>query len=284
VHAIIPPLSLCGPTLNIRKFSPVPFTPEELLARGTLGPRALKFLAACVRGRANVIVSGGTSSGKTTLLGVLSTFVPDEERLVTIEDAAELRLVKPHVVSLEARPANVEGKGEVTVRDLVRNALRMRPDRIIVGEVRGGEAIDMLQAMNTGHDGSLSTAHANSSRHLLWRLETMAMMSDVGLPVGHVRAQVASAIDVITHMARLPSGRRVVLEVATVDGIHEGQPVLTPLFRFRPRLGTHGLFESTGVVPELANQLADIGQDLPEGLFAPGSDGGTFEIGNGEGR
>jgi pilus assembly protein CpaF len=283
VHAIIPPLSLCGPTLNIRKFSPVPFTPEELLARGALGPRALRFLAACVRGRANVIVSGGTSSGKTTLLGVLSTFVPDGERLVTIEDAAELRLVKPHVVSLEARPPNVEGKGEVTVRDLVRNALRMRPDRIIVGEVRGGEAIDMLQAMNTGHDGSLSTAHANSPRHLLWRLETMAMMSDVGLPVGHVRAQVASAIDVITHMARLPSGRRVVLEVATVDGIHEEQPVLTPLFRFRPRLGTHGLFESTGVVPDLAIQLADVGEDLPEGLFAPGPDGGTFEVGIVEG-
>ena len=283
VHAIIPPLSLCGPTLNIRKFSPVPFTPEELLARGALGPRALRFLAACVRGRANVIVSGGTSSGKTTLLGVLSTFVPDGERLVTIEDAAELRLVKPHVVSLEARPANVEGKGEVTVRDLVRNALRMRPDRIIVGEVRGGEAIDMLQAMNTGHDGSLSTAHANSPRHLLWRLETMAMMSDVGLPVGHVRAQVASAIDVITHMARLSSGRRVVLEVATVDGIHEEQPVLTPLFRFRPRLGTHGLFESTGVVPDLAIQLADVGEDLPEGLFAPGPDGGTFEVGIVEG-
>jgi pilus assembly protein CpaF len=283
VHAIIPPLSLCGPTLNIRKFSPVPFTPEELLARGALGPRALRFLAACVRGRANVIVSGGTSSGKTTLLGVLSTFVPDEERLVTIEDAAELRLVKPHVVSLEARPANVEGKGEVTVRDLVRNALRMRPDRIIVGEVRGGEAIDMLQAMNTGHDGSLSTAHANSPRHLLWRLETMAMMSDVGLPVGHVRAQVASAIEVIAHMARLPSGRRVVLEVATVDGIHEGQPVLTPLFRFRPRLGTHGLFESTGVVPQVAIQLADVGEDLPEELFAPGPDGDTFEVGNVEG-
>ncbi|HYU91982.1 MAG TPA: CpaF family protein [Actinomycetota bacterium] len=283
VHAIIPPLSLCGPTLNIRKFSPVPFTPEELLARGALGPRTLGFLAACVRGRANVIVSGGTSSGKTTLLGVLSTFVPDEERLVTIEDAAELRLAKPHVVSLEARPANVEGKGEVTVRDLVRNALRMRPDRIIVGEVRGGEAIDMLQAMNTGHDGSLSTAHANSPRHLLWRLETMAMMSDVGLPVGHVRAQVASAVDVIAHMARLPSGRRVVLEVATVDGIHEGQPVLTPLFRFRHRLGTHGLFESTGVVPELALELADVGEDVPGELFAPGPDEDTLEVETGEG-
>src|SRR5207247_9234344 len=154
-HAITPPLSLCGHTLNIRKCSPVPFTPDDLLAGQTLGPRMLEFLAACVRGRANVVVSGGTSSGKTTLLGVLSTFVPDEERLVTIEDAAELRLGKPHVVSLEARPANVEGKGDVTVSDPVRNALRMRPDRIIVGEVRGGEALDMLQAMNTCSGGSL---------------------------------------------------------------------------------------------------------------------------------
>jgi pilus assembly protein CpaF len=244
----------------------------------------LVFLAACVRGRANVMVSGGTSSGKTTLLGVLSTFVPDEERLVTIEDAAELRLAKPHVVSLEARPANVEGRGEVTVRDLVRNALRMRPDRIIVGEVRGGEALDMLQAMNTGHDGSLSTAHANSPRHLLWRLETMAMMSDIGLPVGHVRAQVASAVDVIAHMARLPDGRRVVLEVATVDGVHEGEPVLTPLFRFRPRVGAQGAFESTGVVPELALKLADVGAEVPEELFAPGPDESALsEAGIGEG-
>jgi len=233
----------------------------------------LAFLAACARGRANMVVSGGAGSGKTTLLGVLSTFIPDEERLITIEDAAELRLAKPHVVSLEARPANVEGRGAVTVRDLVRNALRMRPDRIIVGEVRGGEALDMLQAMNTGHDGSLSTAHANSPRHLLWRLETMAMMSDIGLPVGHVRAQVASAIDVIAHMARLSNGRRVVLEVATVDGVHEGEPVLTSLFRFRPRIGARGVFESTGVVPELAHELADVGVEVPKDLFAPGPDG-----------
>jgi pilus assembly protein CpaF len=164
VHAIIPPLSLRGPSLTIRKFSLVPFTPQDLVARGALGPRMMRFLSACVRGRANVMVSGGTGSGKTTLLGVLSGFIGDDERLITIEDAAELRLAKPHVVSLEARPANVEGKGEVTVRDLVRNALRMRPDRIIVGEVRGGEALDMLQAMNTGHDGSLSTAHVKLVR------------------------------------------------------------------------------------------------------------------------
>ena len=191
VHAIVPPLSLRGPAVTIRTFSRVPLTADDLVASGALGPRMLAFLSACVRGRVNVIVSGGAGSGKTTLLGVLSGFIPDGERLITIEDAAELRLAKPHVVALEARPANVEGKGQVTVRDLVRNALRMRPDRIIVGEVRGGEALDMLQAMNTGHEGSLSTAHANSCRHLLWRLETMAMMSDVDLPAAHVRNQVA---------------------------------------------------------------------------------------------
>src|SRR5213594_1675990 len=283
VHAIIPPLSLCGPTLNIRKFSPVPFTPDDLLAGKTLGRRMLEFLAACVRGRANVVVSGGTSSGKTTLLGVLSTFVPDEERLVTIEDAAELRLAKPHVVSLEARPANVEGKGEVTVRDLVRNALRMRPDRIIVGEVRGGEALDMLQAMNTGHDGSLSTAHANSPRHLLWRLETMALMSDVDLPLMHLLEQIASAVDVVVHMVRMPGGRRVAFHVATVDGIHEGQPVLTPLFRFRHRLGTHGLFESTGIVPDLALELADVGEEVSADVFALGPDEGMVRVEPSEG-
>jgi pilus assembly protein CpaF len=272
VHAIIPPLSLCGPALNIRKFSPVPFTPQDLVGRGTLGPRMLEFLAACIRGRANVVVSGGTSSGKTTLLGVLSTFIPEGERLVTIEDAAELRLAKPHVVSLEARTPNVEGRGEVTVRDLVRNALRMRPDRIIVGEVRGGEALDMLQAMNTGHDGSISTAHANSPRHLLWRLETMALMSDVELPVAHVRDQVASAIDVVVHMARLRDGRRVVFEIASVDGVRDGEPVVTPIFAFRPRSGNEGAFVANGTVPALAQGLRGRGEQLPDAVFASGPD------------
>ncbi len=186
------------------------------------------------------MVSGGTGSGKTTLLGVLSGFIPDGERLITIEDAAELRLAKPHVVALEARPANVEGRGEVTVRELVRNALRMRPDRIIVGEVRGGEALDMLQAMNTGHEGSLSTAHANSARHLLWRLETMAMMSDVELPAAHIRNQVASAVDVVVQLARLRDGRRVVWEIASVEGTHRGEPLIATLFRFRARDGVDG--------------------------------------------
>ncbi len=272
VHAIIPPLSLRGPVLNIRKFALVPFTPSDLLEVGTLGPRMLTFLTACVRGRANIMVSGGTSSGKTTLLGVLSSFIPDDERLITIEDAAELRLGKPHVIGLEARPANVEGRGEVTVRDLVRNALRMRPDRIIVGEVRGGEALDMLQAMNTGHDGSLSTAHANSARHLLWRLETMALMSDVELPVAHVRDQVASAIDVIVHMARLRDGRRVVFQVATVEGVRDGDPVVTEVFAFRLREGLRGAFVATGAAPPLARVLAERGESLPAELFAPGSD------------
>ena len=200
------------------------------------------------------MISGGAGSGKTTLLGVLSGFIPDEERSITIEDAAELRLAKPHVVSLEARPANVEGRGEITVRDLVRNALRMRPDRIIVGEVRGGEALDMLQAMNTGHEGRSRTAHANSTRHLLWRLETMAMMSDVDLPAAHIRSQVAAAIDVIVQLARLRDGRRVVWEVAVVEGTRRGEPVVEPVFRFRPRDGSGGRFSASGMIPALARR------------------------------
>jgi pilus assembly protein CpaF len=267
VHAIIPPLSLCGPVITIRKFSLIPFRGEDLVANGTLDRRMLLFLAACVRGRLNLAISGGTSSGKTTLLNVLSEFVLDGERLITIEDAAELRLSRPHVIGLEARPANVEGRGEVTVRDLVRNALRMRPDRIIVGEVRGGEALDMLQAMNTGHEGSISTAHANSPRHLLWRLETMALMSDVALPVAHVREQVASAIDVIVHMARLRDGRRVVSRIATVDGLRDGEPVVTDVFAFRRHEGAGGRFEPTGVVPPVWRVLEGRGERLPVELF-----------------
>jgi pilus assembly protein CpaF len=274
VHAIVPPLSLCGPALNVRKFAPIPYGPEQLVRGGTLGPRALAFLAACVRGRANILVCGGTSSGKTTLLGVLSAFIPDGERIVTIEDAAELRLAKPHVLGLEARPANVEGRGEVTVRDLVRNALRMRPDRIVVGEVRGGEALDMLQAMNTGHDGSLSTAHANSARHLLWRLETMAMMSDVELPIDHVRAQVASAVDLVVHMARLPSGRRVVAEVATVGDLVDGQHTTSTVFGFRPRVGPDGSFVCAGDIPSLRDVMRERGETLPDAMFSPGEDRG----------
>jgi pilus assembly protein CpaF len=273
VHAIVPPLSLRGPALTIRTFSPVPLTAGELVRTGTLGPRMLRFLEACVRGRLNLIISGGAGTGKTTLLGVLSGSIPDDERLITIEDAAELRLAKPHVVALEARPPNVEGKGEVTVRDLVRNALRMRPDRIIVGEVRGGEALDMLQAMNTGHEGSLSTAHANSARHLLWRLETMAMMSDVELPAAHIRNQVAAAIDVVVHLARLRGGRRVIWEIAAIEGTRRAEPVVTPLFRFRARAGVAGVHEGVGTVPDLAFVLADRGERLGDDVFAPEEDG-----------
>ena len=274
VHAIVPPLSLCGPVLTVRKFSLIPFRPEDLVRTGTLGPRAVAFLGACVRGKANVVVSGGASSGKTTLLNVLASFIPEGERLITIEDAAELRLGKPHVVGLEARPPNVEGRGEVTVRDLVRNALRMRPDRIIVGEVRGGECLDMLQAMNTGHEGSLSTAHANSPRHLLWRLETMALMSDVDLPVAHVREQVASAVDVIVHMARLRDGRRVAHRISTVDGLRDGEPVLTDVFSFRASGGPRGTGElvATGTVPALTRVLDERGEALTPAVFAGGPD------------
>jgi pilus assembly protein CpaF len=272
VHAIVPPLSLCGPVLNVRKFASVALTAQDLVALGTLGPRMLAFLVACVRGRANMVISGGTSSGKTTLLGVLSSFVPDDERIVTIEDAAELRLAKPHVIGLEARPANVEGRGEVTVRDLLRNALRMRPDRIVVGEVRGGEALDMLQAMNTGHDGSLSTAHANSARHLLWRLETMALMSDVVLPVEHVREQLAAAVDLVIHMARLRDGRRLVHQIAAVDGIRDGEPLVTELFGFRSRSVPRGSFVCTGARTGLVEVLRSRGLRLPEGLLDAGVD------------
>jgi len=277
VHVILPPLSLCGPVLTIRKFSFVPYSARDLVRMGTLSPRTAAFLAACVRGRANIVISGGASSGKTTLLNVLASFIPDGERLITIEDAAELRLGKSHVVGLESRPPNVEGSGEVTVRDLVRNALRMRPDRILVGEVRGGEALDMLQAMNTGHEGSLSTAHANSPRHLLWRLETMALMSDVDLPLAHLREQIASAVDVIVHMARLPAGRRVAFHVSSVDGIHDGRPVVNEVFAFRPRVTAEGRFDATGHIPKVLGVLRERGADVPAELFRPGPDAATQE-------
>jgi pilus assembly protein CpaF len=241
VNAVIPPLSLCGPVVTIRKFTLRPFTSDDLIGLGTASQDVLEFLGACVRAKANVIVSGGTGSGKTTLLGVLSSFIPPSERLITIEDAAELRLSQPHVVSLEARPPNIEGVGEVTVRDLVRNALRMRPDRIIVGEVRGGEALDMLQAMNTGHEGSLSTAHANSPRDLLSRLETMALMANVDLPVAHVREQVASALHLLVHTTRLSDGRRVIARVSSVEGLGAGRIDIEDLFVWRPNGEFEGL-------------------------------------------
>jgi pilus assembly protein CpaF len=233
VNAIVPPLSLCGPVVTVRKFTLRPLSPIDLVELGTAPSSLMDSLGASVRTRANIIVSGGTGAGKTTLLGALSSFIEDAERLITIEDAAELRLHQPHVVSLEARPPNVEGVGEITVRALVRNALRMRPDRIIVGEVRGGEALDMLQAMNTGHDGSLCTTHANSPSDALTRLETMALMSDIALPVTHVRQQIASALDLIVHMSRLTDGRRVVAAVSSVEGIRNDAIDLRTVYEWR---------------------------------------------------
>ncbi|MCG2794850.1 MAG: CpaF family protein [Actinomycetia bacterium] len=217
LNAVIPPLSLNGPTVTIRRFRARPFTVGELVEMGVLTPEIASFIQQAVAARANIIVSGGTSSGKTTLLNVLSSFIPRSERLITIEDAAELKIEHSHVVSLESRPANIEGRGEVTVRDLVRNALRMRPDRIIVGEVRGAEALDMLQAMNTGHPGSLSTAHANSPRDLLSRLETMVLMSDIDLDLSAIRRQLGSALDLILHTERKADGRRILGRVFSVS-------------------------------------------------------------------
>jgi pilus assembly protein CpaF len=263
VNAIIPPLSLCGPTVTIRKFTLRPLGPEDLVRLGTLTQEMCDFLAGCVRAKANVIVSGGTGTGKTTLLGVLSSFIPSSERLITIEDAAELRFSQPHVVSLEARPPNVEGAGEVTVRALVRNALRMRPDRIIVGEVRGGEALDMLQAMNTGHEGSLSTAHANSPRDLVSRLETMALMSDVELPVSHVREQIAGALDLVVHMSRVADGRRAVARISAVEGLRSGEVVLDDVFVWQRGAG----FEATGRLPSTTRLLAERDERVDPRVF-----------------
>jgi pilus assembly protein CpaF len=267
VNAIVPPLSLCGPVVTIRKFALRPFGPEDLVRMGSLTEPMIEFLAASVRGKANIVVSGGTGTGKTTLLGVLSSFIPPGERLITIEDAAELRLPQPHVVSLEARPPNVEGAGEVTVRALVRNALRMRPDRIIVGEVRGGEALDMLQAMNTGHEGSMSTTHANSPRDTLSRLETMALMSDVELPVSHVREQVAGALDLIVHTSRMPDGRRGVSRISAVEGLHGGIVRIEDVFVWRRR-PTPG-FAPTGTMPSLLALLDERDERVDARVFAP---------------
>jgi len=266
VNAIIPPLSLCGPVITIRKFTLRPLTPADLVGMGSLTEPMMEFLGACVRAKANVIVSGGTGSGKTTLLGVLSSFIPPDERLITIEDAAELRLSQPHVISLEARPPNVEGVGEVTVRMLVRNALRMRPDRIIVGEVRGGEALDMLQAMNTGHEGSLSTAHANSPRDLLSRLETMALMSEVDLPVMHVREQIAGALDLIVHMTRLADGRRAVGRISALEGLRAGSILLQDVFSWRRGPGAG--FHAAGAMPSIMRLLAERDERIDPRIFS----------------
>jgi pilus assembly protein CpaF len=232
INAIIPPVCLSGACLTVRKFRKEAFSLEELIRIGSIAVDAADYLEGAVRTRRNIIVSGGTGSGKTTLLNALSQFIPEEERVVTIEDAAEIRLRKPHVIRLEARPVNIEGSGAVTIRDLVRNSLRMRPDRIIVGECRGGEALDMLQAMNTGHDGSITTGHANTPRDMLRRLETMVLLCGVEIPIRAIREQIASAIDVIVHTARIADGKRAVTSIAEISGMNESQILLQELFRW----------------------------------------------------
>jgi pilus assembly protein CpaF len=274
VNAVIPPVSLDGPMLTIRKFSADPLTVRDLVAFGSFSPATAALLEACVRGRLNILISGGTGSGKTTTLNVLSGFVPSNERIITIEDAAELQLHQDHVVRMEARPANIEGRGQITARELVRNALRMRPDRIIVGEVRDGAAVDMLQAMNTGHDGSLTTLHANSPRDALSRLETMVLMAGVELPTRAIREQAASALDVIIHQSRLRDGTRRITHVTEVTGM-EGDIVTLQdifLFDFGAGVDEHGRFRGalnpTGVRPHFVTKLAEQGIPLPAGLFA----------------
>jgi pilus assembly protein CpaF len=249
VNAIIPPVSLSGPCLTIRKFRPAPYTMSELVSIGALSTEAAAFLETAVVSRANIIISGGTGSGKTTMLNALSEYIPDHERIITIEDAAEIRLSKPHVVRLESRPPNVEGTGEITIRDLVRNSLRMRPDRIIVGECRGSEAIDMLQAMNTGHDGSITTGHANTPRDMLRRLETMVLVGGIDIPLRAIRDQVASAIDLVVHVSRMPDGRRAITSITEVAGIGETQLLLQELFtrESRGRGDEPGELHRTGI-------------------------------------
>ncbi|HEY6643033.1 ATPase, T2SS/T4P/T4SS family [Povalibacter sp.] len=272
VNAIIPPLSLVGPILTIRKFSRQRLSMERLVDLGSLTPQMCDFLRVCVKFRKNILVSGGTGSGKTTFLNALSESIPANERIVTIEDAAELRLAQPHVLSLEARPPNVEGRGEITIRDLVRNALRMRPDRIIVGECRGGEALDMLQAMNTGHDGSMTTGHANSPRDLLSRLEVMVLMAGMDLPVRAIREQISSAVDIIVQQTRFSDGRRRVTAIVEVDGM-EGDVILTqPLFAFKQQgIGSDGEivgeYRGFGQAPRFYEALNEAGVQLDRSIF-----------------
>lgn len=274
VNAIIPPLSLSGPSITIRKFAKKKLTVQDFIRYGTWNANAATFMDVCVKLRKNIVVAGGTGSGKTTLLNLLSSFIPETERIVTVEDAAELKLAQPHVVRLEARPPNVEGKGAVTIRDLVKNCLRMRPDRIIVGECRGGEALDMLQAMNTGHDGSLTTVHANSPRDVVSRLETMVLMSGMELPSRAIREQIASAIDIIVHESRLADGSRKVTAITEVTGLEGQQIVMQDLFTFR-QTGIDangkilGEFRPTGAMPTFFDTLKSRGIALSPEIFQP---------------
>ena len=275
VNAVIAPVALDGSILTIRKFSPDPFTDKDLITFGTISPPVRDFLRACVLGRRNMIISGGTGSGKTTTLNVISSFLPEEERIVTIEDAAELQLGQRHVLRMESRPPNVEGKGHISIRDLVRNALRMRPDRIVVGEVRDGAALDMLQAMNTGHEGSITTIHANSPRDSLSRLETMVLMAGMDLPVRAIREQVAGALDLVIQQARLKDGTRRIVQVTEVLGMEGDVITLQDIFTFdwaagRDETGRFlGQLVPTGLRPGFTQALADVGVPLPLTLFIP---------------
>ena len=271
VNAIIPPLSLIGPVVTVRKFSASPFTVDDLTRFGTATPEMFDFLRACVEARRNLFVSGGTGSGKTTTLNVLSSFIPNDERIITIEDAAELQLRQEHVVTLESRPPNIEGRGAVPIRELVRNALRMRPDRIIVGECRGGEALDMLQAMNTGHDGSMSTGHANSPRDMLARLETMVLMAGVDLPLRAIREQVSSAVDLVVQQSRLKDGTRKIVNITEVQGMEGDVIVMQDVFVFE-QTGVvdgkiQGRLRATGIRPKFVEKFEVKGIHLPRGLF-----------------
>ena len=275
VNAIIPPISLVGPVLTIRKFSRTPITIEQLVQYGSLTPESVEFLKACVIGRLNIVISGGTGSGKTTLLNVLSSFIPSDERILTVENAAELQLRQEHVVTLESRPENIEGRGEITIRQLVMNALRMRPDRIIVGEIRDEAALDMLQAMNTGHDGSMTTAHSNSPRDTLSRLETMTLMAGMDLPVRAIREQITSAIDLVCHQERMRDGTRKVTYITEVSGMEGDVITTTDIFGFE-QTGIEngkivGRLRPTGLRPKFMDKIEGAGIHLPPQIFGVGS-------------
>jgi pilus assembly protein CpaF len=273
VNVIIPPLSLVGPCMSVRKFSRAAYSMEDFIHFDSCTDEMGKFLKACVKSRLNVVISGGTSTGKTTLLNILSSYLGNDERIITIEDSAELQLQQEHVVRLESRPPNVEGKGQITIRQLVINALRMRPDRIVVGEVRGGEALDMLQAMNTGHDGSLTTAHSNSPRDTLARIETMVLMAGMDLPLKAVREQIASAFDLIAHLERMPDGTRKITQITEVQGMEGDVIVMQDVFRFVHtgiRDGrVQGYFTGTGIRPKFMDRVEAYGHYLPPAMFAP---------------
>ena len=274
VNASIAPISLSGPLLTIRKFAATPYTAQDLIANGTLSPNLVGFMRACVEARVNLVISGGTGSGKTTLLNVVSAFIPVRERIITIEDTAELQMKQKHVLRMEYRPPNVEGKGEITIRQLVINALRMRPDRIIVGEARGGEALDMLQAMNTGHDGSMTTIHSNSPRDTLRRIETMVLMAGMELPLRAIREQVSSAIDLVIHMERMRDGTRKVIQVAEVQGMEGESVVMQDIFLFEQTGIKNGRvvgeLRATGLRPKFSDKFAINNIELPAYIFDAG--------------